>query len=297
MRAKRYSAEQIVAKLREAEKLQAQGLTIPQSCKRLGISDQTFYRWRIKYGALKEDEAQRLKAMEQENARLKKFIAVGGKARPRETAIERRRRGSPPNAGWSYGGHSTSDSTGTHGSLMGHILPPLSKISPTASLGGRGLCEAGISAGTERHEVVHVDQSQDPSSRDRNEAPGRIGDSLRATKLDRLSACLDLAASRREDVPDPVAVRSVGKREHVPITVPKHVHRSAVEAARPTPDVGHDRKPRHPGGEVARDAVRHTLVEAGYTLGDRHRRCRTDGGSRCAMCARSDRELEQNRSF
>jgi putative transposase len=59
----------------EAEKLQAQGLTIPQSCKRLGISDQTFYRWRIKYGALKEDEAQRLKALEQENSRLKKIVA------------------------------------------------------------------------------------------------------------------------------------------------------------------------------------------------------------------------------
>ncbi len=44
-------------------------------CKRLGISAQTFYRWRIKYGALKEDEAQRLKALEQENARLKKIVA------------------------------------------------------------------------------------------------------------------------------------------------------------------------------------------------------------------------------
>ena len=75
MRAKRYSVEQIVAKLREAEKLQGQGLTIPQACKRLGISDQTFYRWRIRYGALKEDEAQRLKALEQENARLKKIVA------------------------------------------------------------------------------------------------------------------------------------------------------------------------------------------------------------------------------
>ena len=50
-------------------------MTIPQSCKRLGISDQTFYRWRIKYGALKEDEAQRLKALEQENGRLKKIVA------------------------------------------------------------------------------------------------------------------------------------------------------------------------------------------------------------------------------
>lgn len=72
---KRYTTEQIVAKLREAEKLQAQGLTIPQLCKRLGISDQTFYRWRLKYGALKEDEAQRLKALEQENARLKRIVA------------------------------------------------------------------------------------------------------------------------------------------------------------------------------------------------------------------------------
>ena len=75
MRAKRYSVEQIVAKLRQAEKLQAEGLTIPQACKRLGISDQTFYRWRIRYGALKEDEAQRLKALEQENSRLKKIVA------------------------------------------------------------------------------------------------------------------------------------------------------------------------------------------------------------------------------
>ena len=72
---KRYTTEQIVARLREAEKLQGQGLTIPQVCKRLGVSDQTFYRWRLKYGALKEDEAQRLKALEQENARLKRIVA------------------------------------------------------------------------------------------------------------------------------------------------------------------------------------------------------------------------------
>jgi putative transposase len=75
MRTKRYSVEQIVAKLRQAERLQGEGLTIPQTCKRLGISDQTFYRWRTRYGALKEDEAQRLKALEQENGRLKKIVA------------------------------------------------------------------------------------------------------------------------------------------------------------------------------------------------------------------------------
>lgn len=73
--AKRFTVEQIVAKLREAEKLQAQGLTIPQTCKRLQISDQTSYRWRLKYGAMKEDEAQRLKALEQENSRLKRIVA------------------------------------------------------------------------------------------------------------------------------------------------------------------------------------------------------------------------------
>jgi putative transposase len=73
MPAKRYTVEQIVAKLREAEKLQAQGQTVGQVCKKLQISDQTFFRWRQRYGALKEDEAQRLKALE--NARLKRIVA------------------------------------------------------------------------------------------------------------------------------------------------------------------------------------------------------------------------------
>jgi len=50
-------------------------MTVAQVCKRIGVSDQTFFRWRIKYGALKEDEAQRLKALEQENARLKRIVA------------------------------------------------------------------------------------------------------------------------------------------------------------------------------------------------------------------------------
>lgn len=69
------AVEQIVAKLREHEKLQGQGLTIPQACKGIGISDQTFYRWRLKYGASKEDKAQRLKALEHENSQLKRIVA------------------------------------------------------------------------------------------------------------------------------------------------------------------------------------------------------------------------------
>lgn len=74
-RAARYTPEQIVAKLREHEKLQGQGLTIPQACKKIGVSDQTFYRWRTRYGALKEDEAHRLRALETENTRLKRIVA------------------------------------------------------------------------------------------------------------------------------------------------------------------------------------------------------------------------------
>ena len=50
MPAKRFTVEQIVAKLREAERLQGQGQTIPQTCKKLGVSEQTFYRWRTKCG-------------------------------------------------------------------------------------------------------------------------------------------------------------------------------------------------------------------------------------------------------
>lgn len=57
MPGKRRSPEQIVAKLREAERLQGQGQTIPQVCKHLRVSEQTFDRWRTKYGALKDDEA------------------------------------------------------------------------------------------------------------------------------------------------------------------------------------------------------------------------------------------------
>jgi transposase-like protein len=50
-------------------------MTVPALCKKIGVSEQTFYRWRIKYGALKDDEAARLKALEAENARLKRIVA------------------------------------------------------------------------------------------------------------------------------------------------------------------------------------------------------------------------------
>lgn len=73
--AKKHTIEQIIAKLREVEKLQGQGMSIPLAAKKVGITDQTFYRWRSRYGALKEDEAKRLQLLEQENSRLKRIIA------------------------------------------------------------------------------------------------------------------------------------------------------------------------------------------------------------------------------
>ncbi len=72
---KRYTAEQIVNKLREAEVELAKGQTIPVVAKKLGITDQTYYRWRKEYGGLKVDQARRLKELEQENGRLKRLVA------------------------------------------------------------------------------------------------------------------------------------------------------------------------------------------------------------------------------
>jgi putative transposase len=72
---KRYSPEQIIGMLREAEVAMAQGQTVGQVCRFLGIVEQTFYRWRREYGGLKIEQARRLKALEQENARLKRAVA------------------------------------------------------------------------------------------------------------------------------------------------------------------------------------------------------------------------------
>ena len=72
---KRYSTEQIITKLRQAEVELSRGLRTPQVCKKLGISEQTYYRWRKEDGGLRLDQAKRLKALEQENVRLKKLVA------------------------------------------------------------------------------------------------------------------------------------------------------------------------------------------------------------------------------
>ena len=72
---KRYTGEQIISKLREAEVLQSNGQSITKICRHLGIKDQTYYKWRKEYGGMRVDQAKRLKEIEQENIRLKKLIA------------------------------------------------------------------------------------------------------------------------------------------------------------------------------------------------------------------------------
>ena len=72
---KHYTAEQIIGMLREAEILQSQGMTIGEVSRKLGISEQTYYRWRKEYGGMRVDQAKRLKELEKENMRLKKLVA------------------------------------------------------------------------------------------------------------------------------------------------------------------------------------------------------------------------------
>jgi len=75
LRRKRRSPEQIIAQLREADGMLSAGQTIGQVCQKLGISEQTYHRWRNQYGGMKGDAMKRLKRLEEENRRLKKAVA------------------------------------------------------------------------------------------------------------------------------------------------------------------------------------------------------------------------------
>jgi transposase-like protein len=72
---KRHGTEQIVGKLRQADVALGKGLRVPEVCKQLGISEQTYYRWRQKYGGMDPAMAKQMKEMEKENARLKRLVA------------------------------------------------------------------------------------------------------------------------------------------------------------------------------------------------------------------------------
>jgi len=75
MSRKRYTPEQVIGMLRQAEVELARGKRIGELCRSLGISEQSYYRWRSEYGGLKLDQARRMKGLEKENGRLKKAVA------------------------------------------------------------------------------------------------------------------------------------------------------------------------------------------------------------------------------
>ena len=72
---KHFTTEQIISKPREAEVLLSQGKTAGEACKRINVSEQTYYRWRKEYGGIETDQARKLKELEKENGRLKKLVA------------------------------------------------------------------------------------------------------------------------------------------------------------------------------------------------------------------------------
>ena len=75
MSRKRFAAEQIIGLLREAEVRLSQGRTVGQVCREMGITEQTYYRWRKEYGGMKTVQVKRLKDLERENGRLRKAVA------------------------------------------------------------------------------------------------------------------------------------------------------------------------------------------------------------------------------
>ena len=75
MNKKRFKAEEIVNKLREADVVLSKGQTVAQACKQIGVTGFTYYRWRREYGGMKTNQAKRLKELERENTRLKRLLA------------------------------------------------------------------------------------------------------------------------------------------------------------------------------------------------------------------------------
>ncbi len=72
---KSHSPELIINKLREAEILLNQGTTVGEASRKIGVTEQTYYRWRKEYGGMRIEQAKRLKDLEKENARLKRLVA------------------------------------------------------------------------------------------------------------------------------------------------------------------------------------------------------------------------------
>lgn len=75
MKGKKHTSEQIIRKLREAERMKAEGKDVGQICQQLQVTEQTFYRWKNEYGSMSEDATRELRSLREENGRLKKAVA------------------------------------------------------------------------------------------------------------------------------------------------------------------------------------------------------------------------------
>lgn len=75
MKRRRHTPEQVIRKLREADRMLGEGRTIPEVVKQLEVSENTYHRWRRQFGGMKADDAKRLKELERENQRLKRIVA------------------------------------------------------------------------------------------------------------------------------------------------------------------------------------------------------------------------------
>src|SRR5688572_1017461 len=75
MKRRRHTPEQVIRKLREAERMLGEGASVPEVAKALEVSEPTFHRWRAQYGGMKADDAKRLRELERENQRLKRIVA------------------------------------------------------------------------------------------------------------------------------------------------------------------------------------------------------------------------------
>ena len=104
MKTKTYTPEQIVRMLRQVEAGQAEGKTVEEACRTLGIGDSTYHRWKSQYGGRKTDEVRRLEELERENERLKKLVAELSLDKQILKEAARGNRPAPPDSGRSSGG-------------------------------------------------------------------------------------------------------------------------------------------------------------------------------------------------
>ena len=198
---KRYSTEQIVTKLRQAEVELGRGLRTPQVCKKLGISEQTYSRWRKEYGGLRCDQAKRLKALEHENTRLKRLVAD----QALDNAILKER------------------------GCLGKLLSPPRRRQAVHHVSSRAAGRVGA-AGMSRPRARAVDASTSTAGARRRTAAGgadhRVGDGVWAVRVsaDHRAAPLGRLDSESQTSRAPVAARRVERAAATAETRPVVAH-------------------------------------------------------------------------